>query len=113
MSESAIILATARDNAENPKYHISRELEAATLPRVLHDVDMALINTSYALEAGLNPVNDALFIEGEDSPYANLVATAEAPKDDAAVQKLVKALQSDEVRTFIQEKYKGSIVPAF
>lgn len=113
LKDPSNILATARDIAENPKNLKFRELEAATLPRVLPDVDIALINTNYALEAGLNPVNDALFIEGEDSPYANLVATAEARKDDAAVQKLVKALQSDEVRTFIQEKYKGSIVPAF
>jgi len=113
LKDPSNILATARDIAENPKNLRFRELEAATLPRVLPDVDVALINTNYALEAGLNPVNDALFIEGEDSPYANLVATTEARKDEAAIQKLVKALQTDEVRQFIQEKYKGSIVPAF
>ncbi|HLV29021.1 MAG TPA: MetQ/NlpA family ABC transporter substrate-binding protein [Burkholderiaceae bacterium] len=113
LKDPSNILATARDIAENPKKLKFRELEAATLPRVLPDVDIALINTNYALEAGLNPVNDALFIEGEDSPYANLVATTDAKKDDAAIQKLVKALQSDEVREFIKEKYKGSIVPAF
>jgi len=113
LKDPSNILATARDIAENPKNLKFRELEAATLPRVLPDVDMALINTNYALEAGLNPVNDALFIEGEDSPYANLVATTEARKNDPAVQKLVKALQTDEVRNFIKEKYKGSIVPAF
>lgn len=113
LKDPSSILATARDIAENPKKLKFRELEAATLPRVLPDVDIALINTNYALEAGLNPVNDALFIEGEDSPYANLVATTDAKKGDAAIQKLVKALQSDEVREFIKEKYKGSIVPAF
>ncbi len=113
LKDPSNILATSRDIAENPKNLKFRELEAATLPRVLPDVDMALINTNYALEAGLNPVNDALFIEGEDSPYANLVATAESRKDDEAIQKLVKALQTDEVRDFIKEKYKGSIVPAF
>jgi len=113
LKDPSNILATARDIAENPKNLRFRELEAATLPRVLPDVDVALINTNYALEAGLNPVNDALFIEGEDSPYANLVATTEARKDEAAIQKLVKALQTNEVRQFIQEKYKGSIVPAF
>jgi len=107
------LLATARDVVENPKKLRFRELEAATLPRVLPDVDMALINTNYALEAGLNPTEDALFIEGEDSPYANLVATTAAKKDDAAIQKLVKALQSDEVREFIKTQYKGAIVPAF
>lgn len=113
LKDPSNILATARDVAENPKKLKFRELEAATLPRVLPDVDIALINTNYALEAGLNPVNDALFIEGEDSPYANLVATTEARKDDETIQKLVKALQTDKVRDFIQEKYKGSIVPAF
>jgi D-methionine transport system substrate-binding protein len=113
LKDPSNILATARDVAENPKKLKFRELEAATLPRVLPDVDIALINTNYALEAGLNPVKDALFIEGEDSPYANLVATTEARKDDEAIQKLVKALQTDEVRDFIQNKYKGSIVPAF
>lgn len=113
LKDPSDILATARDVSENPKNLRFRELEAATLPRVLPDVDIALINTNYALEAGLNPVNDALFLEGEDSPYANLVATTEAKKDDPAVQKLVKALQTDAVRDFIQEKYKGSIVTAF
>lgn len=107
------ILSTARDVVENPKKLRFRELEAATLPRVLADVDIALINTNYALEAGLNPVKDALFIEGEDSPYANIVVTTEAKKDDPAIKKLVQALHSDDVRQFIKEKYKGSIVPAF
>ena len=113
LKDPSNILATARDVVENPKKLRFRELEAAALPRVLPDVDLALINTNYALEAGLNPVNDALFIEGEDSPYANLVATSEENKDNAAIQKLVDALQSDEVRDFIKEQYKGSIVPAF
>lgn len=113
LKDPSDILATARDVSENPKNLRFRELEAATLPRVLPDVDIALINTNYALEAGLNPVNDALFLEGEDSPYANLVATTGAKKEDPAVQKLVKALQTDAVREFIQEKYKGSIVTAF
>ncbi|NLC36453.1 MAG: ABC transporter substrate-binding protein [Alcaligenaceae bacterium] len=113
LKDPSNILATARDIAENPKKLRFRELEAATLPRVLPDVDIALINTNYALEAGLNPVEDALFLEGQDSPYANLVATTAAKKDDAAVQKLIKALQTDEVREFIQTQYKGAIVPAF
>ncbi len=113
LKDPSNLLATARDVVENPKKLKFRELEAATLPRVLPDVDLALINTNYALEAGLNPTADALFIEGEDSPYTNLVATTAAKKDDARVQKLVKALQTDEVREFIKSQYKGSIVPAF
>src|SRR5690554_2831280 len=107
------ILATSRDIADNPKELRFRELEAAALPRILPDVDMALINTNYALEAGLNPLEDALFIEGADSPYANLVATTADKKDDAAIASLIKALNSDDVRDFIKENYKGAIVPAF
>lgn len=107
------ILATARDITDNPKGLRFRELEAAALPRILADVDMALINTNYALEAGLNPLEDALFIEGADSPYANLIATTSDKKDDPAIASLVKALNSDEVRDFIMEKYEGAIVPAF
>ncbi|MBU4612788.1 MetQ/NlpA family ABC transporter substrate-binding protein [Achromobacter sp. GG226] len=107
------ILATPRDIAENPKKLRFREIEAATLPRVLDQVDLALINTNYALEAGLNPKADALFIEGEDSPYANILVTRDDNADSAAVKKLVQALQSDDVRKFIEEKYKGAVVPAF
>ena len=107
------ILSTPKDIAENPKGIKVRELEAATLPRVLTQVDLALINTNYALEAKLNPTEDALAIEGSDSPYVNILMTREDNKDSPAVQKLVKALHSDEVKAFILEKYKGAVVPAF
>jgi D-methionine transport system substrate-binding protein len=107
------ILATSRDIVENPKKLKFRELEAATLPRVLPDVDLALINTNYALEAGLNPIANALFIEGSDSPYANIVVTTPAKKDSDSVKKLVKALNSADTKQFILDKYKGAIVPAF
>src|SRR5690606_23950415 len=103
----------ARDVVENPKHIKIRELEAATLPRVLPDVDVALINTNYALEAGLNPVQDALFIEDKDSPYANRVVARADNKDDPSVQKLIAALQTPTVRDYILEHYKGAIVPAF
>ena len=65
------------------------------------------------LEAKLNPTEDALAIEGSDSPYVNILVTREDNKDSPAVQKLVKALHSDEVKAFILEKYKGAVVPAF
>jgi D-methionine transport system substrate-binding protein len=113
LKDPANILATSRDIIENPKDLKFRELEAATLPRILPDVDLALINTNYALEAGLNPIKDALFIEGADSPYANLVATVEAKKDAPAIAKLMKALNSEETKAFILKQYKGAIVPAF
>lgn len=107
------ILATARDVTENPKKLKFKELEAAMLPRALPDVDLALINTNYALEAGLNPTEDALFIEDSDSPYANLVVTRAEKKDDPAIARLVEALRSDTVRNFIQDRYQGAIVPTF
>ncbi|NLY41772.1 MAG: ABC transporter substrate-binding protein [Desulfovibrionales bacterium] len=113
LKEEAGITATLRDIAENPKELRVRELEAATLPRVLDQVDVALINTNYALEAGLNPMQDALAIEGADSPYVNILVTREDNKQAEAVQKLVDVLKTDEVRTFINEKYKGAVVPVF
>ena len=113
LKDPSNILATARDVVENPKHIKFRELEAATLPRVLPDVDVALINTNYALEAGLNPVQDALFIEDKDSPYANIVVSRADNKDDPAVHKLIAALHSAKVRDYILEHYKGAIVPAF
>ena len=113
LKDGAGITATVKDIAENPKGIKVRELEAATLPRVLAQVDLALINTNYALEAGLNPTKDALVIEGADSPYVNILVVRADRKDDAALQKLAKALNSAEVKTFITEKYQGAVVPAF
>jgi D-methionine transport system substrate-binding protein len=107
------ILATSLDVVSNPKKLKFRELEAAMLPRSLDDVDLALINTNYALEAGLVPTKDALFIEGADSPYANLIVAREDNKDSPAVRKLVQALHTPQVKQFILEKYKGAVVPAF
>lgn len=113
LRQDAGITATLKDIADNPKNLKIRELEAATLPRVLNQVDLALINTNYALEAKLNPTRDALAIEGSDSPYVNILVVRAERKDDAALQKLAKALNSAEVRTFITEKYQGAVVPAF
>lgn len=113
LKPEAGITATPRDIAENPKKIKVRELEAATLPRVLNQVDLALINTNYALEANLNPNKDALVIEGADSPYVNILVTREDNKNAEAVQKLVNALHSDATKTFINEKYKGAVVPTF
>ncbi len=113
LKAGAGITATVKDIAENPKGIKVRELEAATLPRVLAQVDLALINTNYALEAGLNPTKDALVIEGADSPYVNILVTAAEKKDNADLQKLAKALHTPEVKKFIADQYKGAVVPAF
>ena len=107
------ILSTLKDIAQNPKDLKIRELEAATIPRVLTQVDLALINTNYALEAKLDPAKDALVIEGSDSPYVNILVARPDDKDSDAMKKLVAALHSPEVKAFILEKYKGAVVPAF
>ncbi|MHC3825538.1 MULTISPECIES: MetQ/NlpA family ABC transporter substrate-binding protein [Pseudomonas] len=107
------ILSTPKDIAQNPKDLKIRELEAATIPRVLTQVDLALINTNYALEAKLDPSKDALVIEGNDSPYVNILVSRADNKDSDAMQKLAAALHSPEVKQFITEKYKGAVLPAF
>lgn len=106
-------LITVDDITENPKNLKITEVEAAQLPRVLEDVDGAVINTNYALSIDLVPTKDALFIEGSDSPYANILAVREDNKDSEKIQALTKALTSEDVRNFIEEKYEGSIVPVF
>jgi len=113
LKDSSNILSTIKDIIANPKNLKFRELEAATIPRVLTQVDLALINTNYALEAKLNPEKDALVIEGSDSPYVNILVARPDDKDSADMQKLVAALHTPEVKAFILEKYKGAIVPAF
>lgn len=107
------IEATEKDIAENPKNIKVQPAEAAQLPRIIEDVDGAVINTNFALPAGLNPVKDALVIEGKDSPYANIVVVRGGDENRTEIQKLVEVLNSDEVKKFLEEKYEGAIVPAF
>ncbi|GAA0608479.1 MetQ/NlpA family ABC transporter substrate-binding protein [Streptomyces crystallinus] len=91
-----------------------KEIEAATLPRALNDVDAAVINGNYAIEAKLSPAKDALVLEKADgNPYANFLAVKQGNEADPRIQKLAKLLNSDEVKKFIQDKYQGSVVPSF
>ncbi|GAB2795110.1 ABC transporter permease subunit [Streptomyces daliensis] len=91
-----------------------KELEAASVPRSLDDVDAAVINGNYALEAGLNPSKDALVAEdSKDNPFTNFLAVKDGQQDDPRIKKLARLLQSDEVRAFIEDKYEGAIVPSF
>ena len=113
LKDSTNILSTPKDIVENKKNLKFRELEAATIPRVLTQVDLALINTNYALEAKINPEKDALFIEGSDSPYVNILVARPDDQNSEDMKKLVAALHTPEVKAFILEKYKGAIVPAF
>lgn len=106
-------LVTVLDITSNPKNIVFEELDAAAIPRVLADVAGAVINTNYAIEADLNPMKDALVIESSESPYANILAVREDNKDTAAIKALGEVLNSAEIKTFIEDTYKGAIVPAF
>ena len=106
-------LITAKDITKNTKNVEIVEVDAASVPSTLSDVDFAVINTNYALNVDLNPTKDALAIESSDSPYANILACREDNKDSEKIKALTKALNSDEDKKFIEEKYKGSIVSAF
>ncbi|GAA0501949.1 MetQ/NlpA family ABC transporter substrate-binding protein [Deinococcus depolymerans] len=105
--------ATPLDIRSNVRRLKFRELEAAQLPRALADVDAAVINTNYALDAGLNPLKDALTLEGANSPYANLLVVKPATLKNPDYQALVRALQSPATRRFILNTFGGAVVPAF
>lgn len=105
------VTTTVLDITKNPKNLQIKELEAAQLPRALGDVDAAVINTNFAIPAGLNPLKDALYIEGADSPYVNILVTSSKNADNKDIKLLVKALTSKETADYIKEHYKGAIVP--
>ncbi|MDN5336566.1 MAG: D-methionine transport system substrate-binding protein [Synergistales bacterium] len=107
------LAATERDIIENPKKLKFKAIEAAQLPRVLPDVDGAVINGNYALEAGLNPAGDAILLEGAESPYANILVVKEGNEGDPRVAVVLKHLQSEKVAEFILSRYEGGVVPAF
>jgi len=113
LKDPANALSTLHDIVDNPKHLNFRELDAAMLPRVLDQVDLALINTNYALDAGLNPRKDALAIEDKDSPYVNFLVGLADKRDDAKVKALIVALTSETVRQYIQENYHDAVIPAF
>jgi len=113
LREGADVTATEKDIVENPKNLKFQMMDAAMLPRALEDLDACVINSNYAIEANLNPVKDSIFMEPKDSPFANVLAVRPEDKDKEAIKKLGEALQSPEVKAFLEEKYAGSCVPAF
>ncbi|TEB06085.1 Methionine-binding lipoprotein MetQ precursor [Pelotomaculum schinkii] len=113
LKDGAGVTATDRDIVENPKKLKIQMMDAAMLPRALEDLDLCVINSNYALEANLNPVKDSIFMEAKDSPFANILAVRPEDKDKDSIKKLGQALQSPEVKKFIEDNYKGSVVPAF
>jgi D-methionine transport system substrate-binding protein len=106
--------ATPSDIAKNPKNLTFKELEAAQTPRSLDDVDAAVVNGNYAIEADLKPASDALVLEAaKDNPYGNFLAVKDGNEDDPRVKKLAKLLTSPEVKKFIEDKYAGSVLASF
>lgn len=106
-------LSTVRDIVHNPKHLTFRELDAAMLSRVLDQVDMAIINTNYALDAHLNPLSDALLIESKDSPYVNYLVARQDNQNDPKLKMLARALTSPAVKEYIEQHYHGAVIPAF
>ncbi len=113
LKEGTTEKATIQDIAANPKNLLIQEVEAAQLPRTLEDVDISIINTNFALNADLNPMKDALFIEDKDSPYVNIIAVRDGDENRDDIKKLLTTIKSDKIKKFIEDKYQGAIVPAF
>ena len=109
LKEGVDITATPRD-VEAPDNIEFKEVEAAQLPNTLQDVDFAIINSNYAIDADLNPVEDSLIIEGSASKYANILSVKEGNEDEPKIKALVAALESQQVKEFIENEYKGSVV---
>lgn len=117
LKEGAGLNATKKDVAENPKNLDIIEIEAAQIVRSLEDVDIAVINGNYAIEAGYNVATDAIASEGKDSlaaeTYGNIIAVKEGNEDREDIKVLIDALKSDEVKQFINDTYEGAVVPKF
>lgn len=105
--------ATVQDITANPHHLKIEELDAAMIPRMLPDLDFAVINNSYATKAGLVPTKDAFILEGPDSPYANILAVRTADKDKPSSKLLLECVQSPEVKQFITDHFKGSAIAAW
>ncbi|MEH7108463.1 MetQ/NlpA family ABC transporter substrate-binding protein [Bacillus sp. JJ1764] len=106
--------AKVEDIAKNPKnLKFKTDVEAAMLPKVYQndEADAVLINTNYALQAGLNPMKDAIALEGKESPYVNIITVRKGDENKKAIKTLVEVLHSKEIQDFILEKYKGAVVP--
>ncbi len=110
LKDGAGITATVNDIEENPHNIKFNELDAAQIPNVLKDVDYAVINSNFAISAGLNPVKDSLAIEGSSSAYSNILAVKEGNENSDSVKALKAALESKQVADYISEKYDGAVV---
>ncbi|WP_249871506.1 MetQ/NlpA family ABC transporter substrate-binding protein [Oceanobacillus saliphilus] len=105
--------ASIYDVVENPKNLEFIELDAAQIPNQLSEVDAAAINTNFALGAGMNPKEDSILLESTNSPYVNFIVVRAENENDPVIEKLVNAYQSEEVKTFIEEEFQGSVIPSW
>ena len=110
LADDSNLSSTPKDIVENPKNLTFTEVEAATIPSIASEVDLAVINSNYALGAGLNPVEDALALEASDSPYVNVLVCKEGNEEEPKIKALVAALQSQQVKDFMTESYGGAVV---
>ena len=114
LKEGAGITATPLDIKKNPKKLKFKEIEAASLPRVLGDVDAAVINGNYAIPAGLSAKKDGLFVEGSSSPYVNVIAVKAGNENKEEIKALIEAIKSEKVKNYISERYpNGEVVVVF
>ena len=111
--KEGVELVSVQDIVDNPKNLTFKELDAPQLTRALGDVTISVINTNFALLAKLNPLKDAIAIESKDSPYANILVVKEGNEKDERIQKLLKVLNSESMKEFINTQYKGAIIPSF
>ena len=110
LADDSNLSSTPNDIVENPKNLTFTEVEAAIVPTIVTEVDIAVINSNYAMGAGFNPVEDALALEASDSPYVNVLVCKEGNENNEAIQALAEALHSDAVKNFITENYGGAVV---
>ena len=113
LDDNTNLSATEANIVENPKNLKFTAMQAVNIPSAYADLDAGVINSNYALTVDLNPSKDSIVMEGNDTPYVNIVAVKEENKDKESIKKLIKVLTSENAKKFIEEKYKGAVVPAF
>lgn len=113
LKEPGNISSTVHDIVENKRNLQFIEIDPALMPRSLDDFDGAIITTNYVIEAGLNPLEDAILIEDKESPYINIIVAKKGRENDEDLKKLVSTLRTEEVRQFMLRKFRGAVVPAF
>lgn len=113
LDDNTNLSVTEANIVENPKKFKFTPLEAVNIPNTYKDVDAGVINSNYALTVDLNPTKDSIVMEGNDTPYVNIVAIQAKDKDSAKIKKLIEVMTSENCKKFIEEKYNGAVVPAF